>query len=76
MNKSTRTVLAFIAGAAVGAAVTYVLTSSKGNDAVDEFRRLADKLKNDLSEKLGKRRPGTGPAPSTDSAKAEEILGV
>jgi hypothetical protein len=76
MNNRTRTVLAFIAGAAVGAAVTYVLTSSKGNDAVDEFRRLADKLKNDLNEKLGKRRPGTGPAPVADPLKSEDILGV
>jgi hypothetical protein len=76
MNNQTRTVLAFIAGAAVGAAVTYLLTSEKGGDAVEEFRQMADKLKNDLSEKLGKRRPGTGPAPVSGSGKAEDFMGI
>jgi gas vesicle protein len=76
MNNQSRIVLAFIAGAAVGAAVTYLLTSEKGADAVEEFRRMADKLKNDLSEKLGKRKPGTGPAPASGPEQAEDFMGV
>jgi hypothetical protein len=76
MNNQARTIIAFVAGAAVGAAVTYLLTSDKGGDAVDEFRRMANKLKEELNEKLGKRRPGMGPSPSTATGQAEDMMGV
>lgn len=76
MNNQTRTILAFMAGAAAGAVVTYLLTSGKGADAVEEFRRMADKLRGDLAGKMGKRAPGTGPAPEAGPEKVEDFMGV
>lgn len=48
--------LAFIAGAAVGAAIGYFLSSDKKDEVISDIKESASKLRNDLEENLDKVR--------------------
>ncbi len=51
-NNGTKILLAFIAGAAVGAAIGYYLNSDKKEEIINDFKEGASKLKNDIEENL------------------------
>ena len=53
-NNGTKIVLAFIAGAAVGAAIGYFLNSDKKEEVLNDLKEGASKLKNDIEENLAK----------------------
>ena len=48
--------LAFIAGAAVGAAIGYFLNSDKKEEILNDFKEGASKLKNDIEDNLSMAR--------------------
>ena len=51
-NNGTKILLAFIAGAAVGAAIGYYLNSDKKEEIINDFKEGASKLKSDIEENL------------------------
>lgn len=55
-NKGTKILLAFIAGAAIGAAIGYFLNSDKKEEILSDIQEGASKLKNDIQENLSKAR--------------------
>jgi len=48
--------LAFVAGAAVGAAIGYYLNSDKKEEVFNDLKESASKLKNDIEANLNKAR--------------------
>ena len=50
MEKKTGVILSFIAGAAVGAAVAYLLASGKGEEWLSGLKEEFDKTKEDFSK--------------------------
>lgn len=53
-NKGTKILLAFIAGAAIGAAIGYFLNSDKKEEILSDIQEGASKLKNDIQENLSR----------------------
>ena len=53
-KNGTKILLAFIAGAAVGAAIGYFLNSDNKEEIISDFKEGASKLKNDIEENLTK----------------------
>ena len=53
-NKGTKILLAFIAGAAIGAAIGYFLNSDKKEEILSDIQEGASKLKNDIQDNLTK----------------------
>jgi uncharacterized membrane-anchored protein YhcB (DUF1043 family) len=53
-NNGTKILLAFVAGAAVGAAIGYFLNSDKKDEVLDDLKEGAAKLKKEIEENLGK----------------------
>ncbi|MCK9640896.1 MAG: hypothetical protein M0R39_13400 [Prolixibacteraceae bacterium] len=53
-NNGTKILLAFIAGAAVGAAIGYFLNSDKKEEIIADLKDGASKLKHDIEENLAK----------------------
>jgi uncharacterized membrane-anchored protein YhcB (DUF1043 family) len=53
-NNGTKILLAFVAGAAIGAAIGYFLNSDKKDEIFNDLKEGASKLKNDLDENLTK----------------------
>jgi hypothetical protein len=53
-KNGTRILLAFIAGAAVGAAIGYFLNSDKKEEILNDFKEGASKLRNDIEDNLTK----------------------
>lgn len=53
-NNGTKILLAFIAGAAVGAAIGYFLNSDNKEEVINDLREGAANLKNDIQENLSK----------------------
>ena len=53
-KNGTKILLAFIAGAAVGAAIGYFLNSDKKEEIINDFKEDASKLKNDIEVNLNK----------------------
>jgi uncharacterized membrane-anchored protein YhcB (DUF1043 family) len=53
-KNGTKILLAFIAGAAVGAAIGYFLNSDKKEEIINDFKEGASKLKNDIEDNLSK----------------------
>jgi len=53
-NKGTKILLAFVAGAAIGAAIGYFLNSDKKEEILSDIQEGASKLKNDIQENLSK----------------------
>ncbi len=53
-NNGTKILLAFIAGAAVGTAIGYILNSDKKDEIFNDLKEGASKLKNDIEENLAK----------------------
>jgi hypothetical protein len=53
-HNSTKILLAFMAGAAVGAAIGYFLNSDKKDELVAEIKEGASKIKQSVDESLGK----------------------
>lgn len=51
-KNGTKILLAFIAGAAVGAAIGYFLNSEKKEEIISDFKESASKLKNDIEDNL------------------------
>ena len=52
-NNGTKILLAFIAGAAVGAAIGYFLNSDKKDELLTDLKEGASKLKKDIETNLG-----------------------
>jgi hypothetical protein len=71
MRNQSRLILAFIAGAAAGAAVAYLVTSDKGEEIIGEIRNLANKVKDNVSERMAKSSSKQEPIP-----EGEEFMGV
>jgi len=53
-NNGTKILLAFIAGAAVGAAIGYFLNSDKKEEVLTDLKENGSKLIQDIEENLGK----------------------
>ncbi len=53
-NNGTKILLAFIAGAAVGAAIGYFLNSDKKEEIMADLKEGASKLRQDIEENLAK----------------------
>ena len=53
-KNGTKILLAFIAGAAVGAAIGYFLNSDKKEEIISDIKEGASKLKNDIEDNLTK----------------------
>lgn len=53
-NNGTKILLAFVAGAAVGAAIGYFLNSDKKEEVLTDLKENGSKLLQDLEENLGK----------------------
>lgn len=51
-NNGTKILLAFIAGAAVGAAIGYFLNSDKKEEVINDLKEGASKLKKDVEENI------------------------
>ena len=63
MKNQSKLILAFIAGAAAGAAVAYLVVSDKGEDIMAEIKNLAGKIRENVTERMGKtqgEKPGSG----------------
>jgi hypothetical protein len=71
MRNQSKLILAFIAGAAAGAAVAYLVTSDKGEEIIGEIRNLAGKIRENVSERMAK--PGQKETPE---AETEAFMGV
>lgn len=52
MNSMGKIMLAFLAGAATGAVVTYMLTTKEGDEIVDDFKGLVSKLKDNIAHQM------------------------
>jgi hypothetical protein len=50
----TKILLAFVAGAAVGAAIGYFLNSDKKDEILNDLKEGASKIKSDMEENLAK----------------------
>lgn len=50
MGKNTNTLLGFLAGAAVGAAVVWLLKTEQGKEWLQKMKNVADDLRNDAEE--------------------------
>jgi len=72
MKNQSKLILAFIAGAAAGAAVAYLVTSDKGEEIIDEIRNLAGKLKDNVAERMTK----STAEKAADEHQGEEFMGV
>lgn len=53
-NNGTKILLAFIAGAAVGAAIGYFLNSDKKDEILTDLKEGASKIKKDIEENIDK----------------------
>ncbi|MCX6222198.1 MAG: YtxH domain-containing protein [Bacteroidia bacterium] len=53
-NNGTKIVLAFVAGAAIGAAIGYFLNSDKKEEIMADLKEGASKLKQDIEENFAK----------------------
>ncbi|MBL7924165.1 MAG: YtxH domain-containing protein [Bacteroidia bacterium] len=54
MEKKTTLILSFIAGAAVGAAVGYLLSSGKGEELLSDLKEAAGKVKDEFDKQTDK----------------------
>lgn len=54
MNDKSKLALAFVLGAAAGAAIAYFLTTEQGEKTVEDLKEAATKFKDNLDEKLEK----------------------
>jgi len=76
MNNQSRLLLAFLAGALAGVAITYLASSDKGEEVVDDFRVMANKLKDELAERLRKGRAGAPVDASAMGDNPEQYTGI
>lgn len=53
-GNGTKILLAFVAGAAIGAAIGYFLNSDKKEEVLNDIKEGATKLKSDIEENFGK----------------------
>ena len=73
MKNQSKLILAFVAGAAAGAAVAYLVVSEKGEDIITEIRNLAGKIRDNVSERMAKSKQGNS---GTGKNEGEEFMGV
>ena len=72
-NNGTKILLAFLAGAAVGAAIGYFLNSDKKEELLNDLKESAAKLKKDIEENLSKAKEmvdnftKNNPGPTTEN---------
>ena len=71
MKNQSKLILAFIAGAAAGAAVAYLVTSDKGEEIMGEIRGLAGKIRENVADRMNKAGNKQG-----DETQGEEFMGV
>jgi hypothetical protein len=76
MNNQSRLLLAFLAGALAGVAVTYLVSSDKSDAVVDDFRAMANKIKDDLAERLRKGRANIPTDASAMGDNPEQYTGM
>ena len=53
-NNGTKILLAFVAGAAVGAAIGYFLNSDNKEEVINDLKEGATKLKNEFEENISR----------------------
>ena len=51
-NDKSKLLVTFIAGAAVGAAIGYLLASGKKDEWLNDFKEVAGKIKDDIKSKM------------------------
>ncbi|RYD71592.1 MAG: YtxH domain-containing protein [Sphingobacteriales bacterium] len=76
MNNQSRLFLAFLAGALAGVAITYMVSTEKGEEVVDDFRSMANKLKGDLADRVKKARGANVPDASAMGDNPEQYTGI
>lgn len=54
MERKSAFILSFLAGAAAGAVVGYILASGKGEDVIADIKDAAGKFKDEFDEQLDK----------------------
>jgi len=54
MNNSTKNLLSFMLGAAVGAGVVYLLVSDDGDELFTEIKNKVNKIKEEFGDELAK----------------------
>jgi hypothetical protein len=57
MNQS-RLILTFLAGAAAGAAIAYLVTSDRAGDIIEEIKDMAMKVKDNIVDTMSKASEG------------------
>lgn len=72
-NNNSKLLMAFLAGAAVGAAVGYFLNSDKKDELVDDLKEGAASLKKAFDNSLGKVKDIVDAFRSDDFEPATEI---
>ena len=54
MKDQNKLLMTFVIGAAVGAALTYLLSSDEGKEIVDDLKKRGKKIRDDLDAELEK----------------------
>ena len=72
-NSSTKILMAFLAGAAVGAAIGYFLNSAKKDELLDELKEGAGKLKRGVDDSLAKAKDLVNSLKNTDTETEPDI---
>ena len=72
MNNQSKLILAFIAGAAAGAAVAYLVSTDKGEELMGEIRGFAGKIRENVADRMNK----SAGAKQADETQGEEFMGV
>jgi hypothetical protein len=72
MKNQSKLILAFVAGAAAGAAVAYIVTSDKGEEIMGEIRGLAGKIRENVADRMHK----ASATKHTEETQGEEFMGV
>ena len=60
MNQTSKTIIALVAGAAIGAGIAYLLLNEDSDEMIEKIKQKASKLKDDLDEKISQGREMAG----------------
>lgn len=73
MNSQSKMILSFLAGAAAGVAVAYLVSSDRGEEIVDEIKGMANRLKDTLASRMGSMQAD---ADAAAGVADEDFMGV